>query len=414
MTHLKLSNTPPPHKNNRLVSNGYFHSGRTMVEMLGVLAVIGVLSVLMIYGYQVAMNKHYANETIDRLQRRAVTVASQTLTGSKSNLSFDENDGTYQIPNTVEYDDDIFRLQVLDVPEAVCKQIQAIGWKVGKLSPDDCSATTLKFTFLDDLSDCSKCPISEFDCTPYGKECGTCSPTRGYTSNEEACTENQNGQYCVMGRCVQCDKEYFYRNGCLACDKYNYAWQNASESTKYNCLESMVWNDSSEMVACGYHDTIGGAESISCIACANRCFHSENNKCYRANEPGKLTKNPDGTCLFTHNSAGITVFSCQGKYVYRNGCVPCKNFNNYYDGSPSELDKHNCLGDMFWTSSWNSGRGSMVGCINSNTAISGADEISCKRCENRCYLDGTCYWFGEGKPYPYKDANGNCTNIAPN
>jgi len=37
-------------------------SGRTMVEMLGVLAIIGVLSVISIYGYRQAMTKMKANE----------------------------------------------------------------------------------------------------------------------------------------------------------------------------------------------------------------------------------------------------------------------------------------------------------------------------------------------------------------
>ena len=37
-------------------------SGRTMVEMLGVLAIIGVLSVISIYGYNQAMTKMKANE----------------------------------------------------------------------------------------------------------------------------------------------------------------------------------------------------------------------------------------------------------------------------------------------------------------------------------------------------------------
>ena len=37
-------------------------NGRSMVEMLGVLALIGVLSVMGIYGYTFAMRKHRANE----------------------------------------------------------------------------------------------------------------------------------------------------------------------------------------------------------------------------------------------------------------------------------------------------------------------------------------------------------------
>jgi Tfp pilus assembly protein PilE len=42
--------------------------GRSMVEMLGVLAVIGVLSVGGITGYTYSINKHRANELVDRQQ----------------------------------------------------------------------------------------------------------------------------------------------------------------------------------------------------------------------------------------------------------------------------------------------------------------------------------------------------------
>ena len=38
--------------------------GRSMTEMLGVLAIIGVLSIGGIAGYRYAMNKHYANELL--------------------------------------------------------------------------------------------------------------------------------------------------------------------------------------------------------------------------------------------------------------------------------------------------------------------------------------------------------------
>ena len=39
-------------------------NGRSMIEMLGVLAIIGVLSVGGIYGYTVAMRKYKANEIV--------------------------------------------------------------------------------------------------------------------------------------------------------------------------------------------------------------------------------------------------------------------------------------------------------------------------------------------------------------
>lgn len=51
-------------------------SGRSMVEMLGVLAIIGVLSVGGIAGYTMAMNRYRANEVIDMANKYAVVVFS--------------------------------------------------------------------------------------------------------------------------------------------------------------------------------------------------------------------------------------------------------------------------------------------------------------------------------------------------
>ena len=52
-------------------------SGRSMVEMLGVLAIIGVLSIGGIAGYTLAMNRYRANEIIDAAAKIAVVAMSK-------------------------------------------------------------------------------------------------------------------------------------------------------------------------------------------------------------------------------------------------------------------------------------------------------------------------------------------------
>ena len=58
-------------KNNRQ------EQGRSMVEMLGVLAVVGVLSAGGIAGYTYAMDRHRTNEVLNEASKGAVVVASQ-------------------------------------------------------------------------------------------------------------------------------------------------------------------------------------------------------------------------------------------------------------------------------------------------------------------------------------------------
>ena len=51
-------------------------SGRSMVEMLGVLAIIGVLSIGGIAGYTLAMNRYRANEILNAASDVAITAMS--------------------------------------------------------------------------------------------------------------------------------------------------------------------------------------------------------------------------------------------------------------------------------------------------------------------------------------------------
>ena len=59
-------------------------SGRSMVEMLGVLAIIGVLSVGGIAGYSQAMNKFKVTKTTDQIQTMITNI--RTLTASQRNV----------------------------------------------------------------------------------------------------------------------------------------------------------------------------------------------------------------------------------------------------------------------------------------------------------------------------------------
>ena len=92
-------------------------SGRSMVEMLGVLAIIGVLSVGGIAGYSLSMRRHRANQVVDIASKYALTVFThcqqKSLNGetgslsagrtgcSSAELSF-ESSGVFELPAGVE------------------------------------------------------------------------------------------------------------------------------------------------------------------------------------------------------------------------------------------------------------------------------------------------------------------------
>ncbi len=49
--------------------------GRSMIEMLGVLAIIGVLSLGGLAGYRIAMNRHQANNILSDTEMRAMAIS---------------------------------------------------------------------------------------------------------------------------------------------------------------------------------------------------------------------------------------------------------------------------------------------------------------------------------------------------
>ena len=121
--------------------------GRSMVEMLGVLAIIGVLSVGGLYGYGVAMKKHKANELLHQASMLAATVSAQieSLGGDLPEKITDfgsTNYGTFSTSVTQTEDKKKFVLTIQDVDSAVCEQLKK-GGMVQKVecNPDAKNAT---------------------------------------------------------------------------------------------------------------------------------------------------------------------------------------------------------------------------------------------------------------------------------
>ena len=84
-------------------------SGRSMVEMLGVLAIIGVLSVGGIAGYMLSMNRFRANNMIDKAGKFATIAYSTKQTAAAMGKTLTDADITYKSKE----------LGALEAPEAI-------------------------------------------------------------------------------------------------------------------------------------------------------------------------------------------------------------------------------------------------------------------------------------------------------
>ncbi|MBR6412119.1 MAG: hypothetical protein IKS41_03030 [Alphaproteobacteria bacterium] len=116
----------------RALNNG--ESGRSMVEMLGVLAIIGVLTVGGIFGYIYGMNKYRANEILDGATKRAYTVVTTLNAGKAINdadlsefADFDEVPGGTFDSKAIDFTQQ-FALTIRGVEKPVCENlIRAVG-----------------------------------------------------------------------------------------------------------------------------------------------------------------------------------------------------------------------------------------------------------------------------------------------
>lgn len=109
---------------------GNQETGRSMVEMLGVLAVVGVLSIGGIAGYRLAMDKRAANDIMNDTNMAAVLLSQQITNGQEASLN-ELGETTFDMDYDYDFEsEDSFRVIVYDVPVSVCKQIVRDNWSL--------------------------------------------------------------------------------------------------------------------------------------------------------------------------------------------------------------------------------------------------------------------------------------------
>ncbi|MBR4926821.1 MAG: hypothetical protein IKY98_00685 [Alphaproteobacteria bacterium] len=164
-----------------------FESGRSMVEMLGVLAVVGVLSIGGIAGYSYGMDKYRANETTNQIMLRAIDLMTQAAQGNETlSLAGWNNEQTQYDFGTPEYTNDGFIVFDVGTNEKMPKRICEIVYDAMK---DTAVQIDINATRADSNATCG----DDNEMTFYfeGGISLTCDP---------ACPE---GQYCDNGICFK-------------------------------------------------------------------------------------------------------------------------------------------------------------------------------------------------------------------
>ncbi len=107
-------------------------SGRSMVEMLGVLAIMGVLSIGAVAGYRWAMDKYEANEIVNEVKKRAVIASQQRILNRPLDLSEFDNfiQDKYPVMTSDNYNGNnfVFTLSVEGIEKGVCEKVLNVDW----------------------------------------------------------------------------------------------------------------------------------------------------------------------------------------------------------------------------------------------------------------------------------------------
>ncbi len=218
-------------------------TGRSMVEMLGVLAIIGLLSIGGIAGYKNAMNKHAANEILNEVSKRAVVGAGQLLLNKGVNLAEFENTVKKTYPIGVAGTGDWtamqneFAIAVQNVPEEICEKVlenalpTATDTYINGTSSKTCASGTNKitFSFANDLTKVNSANRLKA-CTGTKDDDSTCSNGLWQCSDGQLQCGNsccKNGQFCSdpygNGSCVDINKTCTADNATTVCGSASYS-----------------------------------------------------------------------------------------------------------------------------------------------------------------------------------------------
>ena len=191
-------------------------SGRSMVEMLGTLAIIGVLSVGGIVGYSYGMDKYRANTIMNDVMLRSVDVIAQFDRTGDANL--DGWPTTTAGGYTIGLENETTGIQVDNVPERICEMVfdgminQAtvkIGATEHDAPTDDdvCGDTNTMVFYVDDrvnLEAGGQPGDNEPNLcdTVTCRECTACNPDSGRCEPANENLSCGDGGVCESGECV--------------------------------------------------------------------------------------------------------------------------------------------------------------------------------------------------------------------
>lgn len=334
-------------------------SGRSMVEMLGVLAVVGVLSIGGVMGYSYGMDKYRANQTMQDINLRGLDLIAQASRPGDINLS---EWGTH---STIGYEwgdygetegqDGVVDMALSGLPKRVCEMVydgmknHVIGVDISGVRSDsneNCAEEdnemvfyfgaggTLGETKICDIFGqfgCMSCDateaIFEADTVLIAERCSMCE-NREMTS-DGACVlkECPDGyQRDAMGGCFRCEenKAFVGMGDCSACDGYVPDMMGLYCTPDIECPDNQFLSVAGLCVDCNAPVSYVMASEEQCAKCDNRDWDGW---CFLTDWPEEVSKCPAGEMQWMNGMTGaISCVSCDSSEIFNTEPSPFGEF----------------------------------------------------------------------------------------
>ena len=397
--------------------------GRSLTEMLGTLAVMGVLTIGGIAGFNYAMDKSKANDILDGINKRAIALSTYTLLGTNitaSSLSAEFPNKIGDSTVAVAAEGDGFNLTVSGVSDSVCDKVLDTGlkmaskislgetmvWNGSAKSNHACAEeNTITFAFnaaLDNTMTCGYCQHAENNTCVADETCdngcpgdkpmkhGTCTPcdTTYILSDADAteCAKCSNRFMTTDGKCLACDIREAYVADATECAKCpNREMLDNGRCALKECPNGYFKADSTgHCWHCSYGDAIS-ADATECAKCSNR--EMLDGKCAPICSERQF-KTSYGSCHDCDSSMAMPADATE--------CAKCSN-REMLDGKCTPICPEGQFRDSY---------GSCKSCSALNAATADAEE--CAKCSQRVMLDRGYCALKECTNRYFRNSGGSC------
>ena len=230
-------------------------SGRSMVEMLGTLAIMGVLSIGGIMGYSYAVDKYHANQIMNDVNLRGIDLIAQASRGADFSLAEWPTKTSGDLDIGLEVDEATNTTEggiyVNGVEKRICEIIaDDLLPKEIKLVIDGesyvsgaCGETNKMVFYYDavgealsgETDDGCEGILNEGVCTP-------CPENTTWSDAQKACICNNANQYLNGTTCTDCPENAAVSADGRSCECQNSIWNYEKNTCEiYTCLGEFLW-----------------------------------------------------------------------------------------------------------------------------------------------------------------------------